>query len=365
MVQLDGFRFFAVSGVMVGHWLTYPYMNRIGPMLASFGVNLFFVLSGFLISQILINSKFNVEKSKLFILKQFYIRRFLRIFPLYYLVVLLGWIFKVPSDNTSFFWFVTYTTNIICGINQGHCGYFTHLWSLAVEEQFYIIFPFIILLILPQKLLQTFLLLIVLAICSRLVIYFILKGSPDMEWASYTLTPCCFDAFGIGAVLAYLKIFSSEQLLRILNRTYVFFGILLFCLGLYFFSLGHPKLNLPLILSYRLTLSIFCFWLIGVGSFSEYKGLTKRILENRVVVYLGKISYGIYVYHHFIPWVLQKLGFDGNNHSLILDALFYFSVTVGLSVASWHLFESPINGLKRFFNYNSMEKVTGYIYAEK
>jgi peptidoglycan/LPS O-acetylase OafA/YrhL len=361
MVQLDGFRFLAVTGVMIGHWMTCPFMNDIGPMFASCGVNLFFVLSGFLITQILIKSKLNVSNSKQFTAKQFYIRRFIRIFPLYYLVIFLGWLLKIPSGQTPFVWFVTYTTNIVVVLKSGDCGYFSHLWSLAVEEQFYLIFPFIVLLVPVRKLLKAFFIVIAVALVSRGICYFLLKNSDKMGWATYTLTPCCFDSFGAGAILAYLKVFSPDYLQKILQKKLLFLGVLVFWIATYYLSKGHPRLILPLVFSYRFTFSVFCFWLIGVGSLSGFKGVVKYILENRVIVYLGRITYGIYVYHHFMPFIFEQIGYDDKTHPLMLNFVLYFSSTILVSSLSWHLFEKPINDLKRFFNYNASGKTKSYI----
>lgn len=367
MPQLDGLRFFAVAGVMVGHWLIYPAMSDVGPILASGGVNLFFVLSGFLITQILIDSKMNMDSSPGFVLQQFYIRRFLRIFPLYYLVLILGWMAKVPSNNTNFAWFFTYTTNVVAAMKQGDCGYFTHLWSLAVEEQFYILFPFVVLLIPVKRLPHAFLTMIALGIVSRAALFFFFRNSPYHGWVTYVSTPCCFDAFGLGAMLAYLKTFNPESLKRRLTKFVPYLVVLVGTIGLYFEVHHYGRFSPLLTTFYRSGLCLFFFWVIGKGSFSAFKGVAKQILENRAIVYLGKISYGLYVYHHFMPFVFEKLGFDPTRHSLAMNAGFYFLAAISISALSWHLFEKPINGLKKYFTYTATEKPaeTRYSYGSK
>src|SRR4051812_27146072 len=112
--QLDGLRFFAIAMVMVAHWLQWRLYN---PFLVSFpfthGVILFFVLSGFLITKILLNHKIETrEKSHSFFLKNFYIRRFLRIFPIYY--GLLFFLFAIDYENTRDLspWLFSYSVNI-------------------------------------------------------------------------------------------------------------------------------------------------------------------------------------------------------------------------------------------------------------
>lgn len=361
MPQLDGLRFFAVAGVMAGHWLTYPAMSDAGPILATCGVDLFFVLSGFLITQILIQSKINAEGSSKFILRQFYIRRFLRIFPLYYLVLIVGWLGHVPSGNTNFAWFLTYTTNIVCAIKHGECGYFTHLWSLAVEEQFYIFFPFVVLLIPTKRLCPAFFIMIALGLASRAAACLLFRQVPDQVWVTYVSTPCCLDAFGIGALLAYLKLFDPEALKRSLTRYLPFVTAAVTALGMYFVVTHLERFNLLLRTFYRFGWCIFFFWVIGKGSLSAYNGVARLILENRVIVYLGKISYGLYVYHHFAPYAFARFHFDATQHSLIFNAALYFVASVGVSAASWQIFEKPINELKKYFTYTAAE--THYSYG--
>ncbi|THU41531.1 acyltransferase [Niastella caeni] len=346
ILQLDGLRFFAVGGVMSGHWLNISYLKNINPFFASAGVNLFFVLSGFLITQILLQVKKNGVSTPL-ALKQFYIRRFLRIFPLYYFVIFAGRLIKIPTSETHFIWFFTYTTNILCTINSGQCGFFTHLWSLAVEEQFYIVFPFVILFVPLRLILKSFYIIIGLAFLSKVFVFFFLR---QYEWASYSLTPCCFDCFGIGSILAFYKIFSPEKLQELLKRKYLFFLFLAIAVGLYTVSFLGSTYTFFSSVFYRLTYSIFCFWLIGVASTTSFKGVFKYILENKIITYLGKISYGIYVYHHFMPYLFSYIGWD-ENHSLLTNSIIYFLTTVLISTLSWFLFEKPINDLKRYFDY--------------
>jgi peptidoglycan/LPS O-acetylase OafA/YrhL len=363
MPQLDGLRFFAVAGVMIGHWLTYSAMTEVGPMLASCGVNLFFVLSGFLITQILIESKLTADRSHGFVLRQFYIRRFLRIFPLYYLVLVLGWMARVPANGTNFAWFFTYTTNIVIALKQGDCGYFSHLWSLAVEEQFYIIFPLVVLLVPYKKLPYAFVTMIVLGPVSRGVLFLLFRNNPLQPWLTYVSTPCCFDAFGIGAMLAYQKTTDAALLKKRLRKFMPFLGVLIGIIGLYFYSTHRPRLWLPISAFYRLGFCVFFFWVIGVASLNAFKGAAKRILENKVIIYLGKISYGIYVYHHFMPYIFEKAGVDQRIPSIAAKAALYFVGTVCISALSWHLFEKPINGLKKYFNYTPAEKPTEISYS--
>ena len=108
------------------------------------GVELFFVLSGFLITRILINSKLQdetLQRGPGHSLKTFFIRRNLRIWPVYYLTIFGLAVVNFQAVRMAFWWLVTYTQNIWIVVNQTWLGAIDHLWSLAVEEQYYIFFP--------------------------------------------------------------------------------------------------------------------------------------------------------------------------------------------------------------------------------
>lgn len=267
-----------------------------------------------------------------------------------FIALLLG----VPDGKENLWWYLTYTTNILTGLNNGHCGYFTHLWSLAVEEQFYIFFPFIVLLVPNKHLFKAFFTILGLAFFSRLLVC--MFGPADSAvWITYTWTPCCMDAFAIGAILAYLKMYHPDRLLRILKMKYLFVLSLIVCIIIFIAQDFKPFYSVWVQLTCRLTFSIFSFWVIGMGSMSLYKGIFKRLISNRVITYLGRITYGIYVYHHFIPFVFGYLGYKADNHTLVSSSLLYFIATIFVSSASWHFFEEPINKLKKYFNYQFSE----------
>ncbi len=149
--QLDGLRFVAVTLVLIDHWtgdaLNFP--------ISYLGVCMFFVLSGFLITRILLQAKEKDEKFARghgFSLKQFYIRRTIRIFPVYYLTIFILYLLNEPPIREKIAWYLTYSTNIYVALKHTWLGSSDHLWSLAVEEQFYLFFPFVVLFIPLRKL---------------------------------------------------------------------------------------------------------------------------------------------------------------------------------------------------------------------
>ena len=337
--QLDGLRFIAVAFVMAGHWVSGNTWRPFFEHLSGCGVNLFFTLSGFLITQILIVNRENESKGPLF--KQFYIRRFLRIFPLYYFVLFVGCVINIPTARNSFLWLVTYTGNIVSSFHPGILGYMGHFWTLAVEEQFYVFFPMFVLL--PRKFnVKSCLLLIAIAILSRAYFYYIFRGTLLVRVAPSSFTTCCFDSFAIGAILAYFRVKYSERLKLILQRSILFIIPFLLCIVFYYLKeKGHPFLST---LFDRTCFCLFCAWLIGIAGTNGFHGIFGRLLNNPVVVYLGKISYGLYAYHYFMPYISEYI-------HLPFVRISYFIITVGLASASWFLYERPINNLKRHFEY--------------
>lgn len=346
MVQIDGLRLIAVASVMFSHWVNIEQLKFVNGIGGSCGVNLFFVLSGFLITGILIKNKLNTNYSRKFLLKQFYIRRFLRIFPLYYLILFIGVVFSIPDAAEYFGWFVTYTFNFISGWLKGVGHYYGHLWSLDVEEQFYIFFPFLILLFPVKHYIKLFVTLIIIAFAARLFPFLLFADIGKAEMIAYAFTPACFDSFALGAILAYLSIFEKDKLKTILNKVPFFIGCLLLSFTLVSYQVYYP--NVVSSVTARFLFSLFSFWLIGRASGREFAGAFGKFLENRTVVYLGKITYGLYVYHHFMPYLFSRL--LGTTDSGPVKLL-YPLATVLIATLSWQFFEKPINKLKDRFEY--------------
>ncbi len=324
-------------------------------VLASTGVNLFFVLSGFLITGILINNKLTDEKNgngHAYSIKQFFIRRTIRIFPIYYVLIFTTFVIDLKPCREIFFWLVTYTSNIYWS-RGGTLGVFGHLWSLAVEEQFYLLFPFFILFIPKRYTLHSLYGLILFAIATRFIAFVMHPDGVE----SYVLMPCCLDSFATGGLLSYWSIFNKEKLVNLLNKKWIFILslslFLVFCIRLHL----NPNGDFYISMFYRFFISIVCFWLIGTATLREFTGGMQLFLENKIVVYLGKISYGLYVYHHFMPYLFASI-IEKTNISLPWPTLhifeypiIYFLLTLLFSVFSWHVLERPINSLKKHFEY--------------
>jgi peptidoglycan/LPS O-acetylase OafA/YrhL len=362
MPQLDALRFFAVTGVMVVHnWRPSSDTPIIGQVdWGELGVKLFFVLSGFLITGILIGGRELAEQQsarRLFVIRQFYIRRFLRIFPVYYAVLAALILANAAQIRQIWPWLFAYATNIYTWHYLAFPATVPHFWTLAVEEQFYLVWPWAML-FLPRRWLLPFLLtLCCLGPAWRLYASF--HYSPSDWSAAYTFTAGVVDFLAIGAVLA-LAVHadrSKEKLQRTLTRLVLPIGAVMY-VSLFWVnrSIDH---HIPLALESTGAALVFC-WLIGSAS-RGFVGVGGRLLELRPIVYLGKISYGIYIFHFLVPLgfaaVATRLSV-GYEDSGFANFVATSLVTIGIAALSWHFFERPINGLKRHFRYESAAEIS-------
>ncbi|TAG60875.1 MAG: acyltransferase, partial [Runella slithyformis] len=190
--------------------------------LGALGVNLFFVLSGFLIARILLTSKdknFGKPNGLKDYLRKFYIRRTIRIFPIYYLSLLGLWLLNDPSMRSDRAWWqVFYASNVYIATKETWFGITDHFWSLAVEEQFYIFFPILIFFIPRRFVVPFFVSLLVASVALRGYWWYIQK-----PWfVSYVSMPTALDAFGLGALMAYAQLYKNALFLKIYsNRLYL------------------------------------------------------------------------------------------------------------------------------------------------
>jgi peptidoglycan/LPS O-acetylase OafA/YrhL len=359
MPQLDGLRFFAVLGVMVLHaWSPreLPWSHALAFEWGRLGVRLFFVLSGFLITGILLDCRVLAEQTSskpLSLIRQFYVRRFLRIFPIYYLVIFVTLASNLPPARDVWIWFVTYTTNIHITLFDTWDGPFGHFWTLAVEEQFYLVWPWLVLFAPRKWLIPVTGVAIVLAPTYRFYAYHAFPFDvAAMDFKAGTLTLGSMDALGAGALLAMLTRsgIRSDTLQKLLRWLILPTGLVLYVLVLGLYQYGIPLAFFTLA---DLTSAMIFVWLVS-GAALGFAGAAGRLLEVRPLLYLGKISYGLYVYHNFAPLVLgptlRQLGIvypvPGFTNFLFSSAL-----TVIVAMLSWHFFELPINNLKRRFEY--------------
>jgi peptidoglycan/LPS O-acetylase OafA/YrhL len=311
------------------------------------GVLLFFVISGFLITGILLGVKGKAAPVE--ILRAFVIRRFLRIFPIYYVALLFAFLLGIEGARTSTGWHLAYLSNWYFVFRSGFGGPLSHLWSLSVEEQFYLVWPWFAL-FLPSRLLGwTIVLMISSGPLSRLLISAAGVSGP----AVYIATPVVLDALGLGCLLAYLS--NRPKLAERVANWALVSGLLL--IGL---QLIERRIVLPAALEFaidRLGWRAVCVWIVYRASLGLGNGLVGRFLRFRPLVYIGTISYGIYLIHNFVLpalWIIER------HYYLHLPVphrpgLGHFFLVAGLSTiaasVSWVLLERPLNRLKDAFPY--------------
>jgi peptidoglycan/LPS O-acetylase OafA/YrhL len=344
--QLDSLRAIAVLLVIVSHWFSNEhFLNRYSAN-GVWGVTLFFVLSGFLIFGILLKSKSKIEAGYSIVdsFKVFYIRRSLRIFPIYYLLLSLLFVFNLASIRDSFWWHFFYASNFYFWIKGAFAGSLSHLWSLAVEEQFYIFCPAAILLV-PRRFLFWVLLLGVFAgFFFRLLI---VSNESNM---GRLLTPGSFDSFFIGGLFAYARSGESQWYRQYLSKQ-KWFVILAFVF------LVIDKLPVFRTLSaaqssaiYLLLISFTFGILINRVSYNVETPFIKQILNNKLLIFVGKISYGMYLFHNFIPFFYGiDLPFFSSEISLYFIQFLRLIVLLSLASISWFFVEKPILKLKNRF----------------
>jgi peptidoglycan/LPS O-acetylase OafA/YrhL len=224
--QLDALRGIAVAAVAYSHWVAPRY--QFGVRWGTVGVTLFFVLSGYLISGILFDCR--AQSDRPFALRSFYARRFLRIFPLYYLVLLILVAVNLPPVRQTIFWHPAYLSNFYFLYHGGWHGPISIFWTLAVEEQFYLFWPAVLLFVPKRAVPWAIAGLFAVGLASRLLLPVFIPEKPLL----IVLPNMSFAAFGIGAFLAYAK--QRPELMKFVPYAAVSFP--LFAVSLWMRSTG-------------------------------------------------------------------------------------------------------------------------------
>lgn len=320
------------------------------------GVDLFLVLSGFLITGILLDSR---ESASYF--RTFYLRRALRIFPLYfaYLFLILVaarrailWISGVDWwSSTNVAWYLTYLLNWKPdhGYNDLYLG---HLWSLAIEEQFYFVWPLIVWLCPPRRLGWLCAAVAVLALGCRIS----LGLSGENVEAIYRVTISRMDALALGALVATGVRYFRPQLDRWAGRV-LFFAVIGLLNVMLWMRSGYW--NDPLMRTAGVSCLSIIFGGVVFRAACSGPGRFERFFSSRILRSLGKYSYAMYVLHS-VPYHLTA---DMVRSLPLVCKYLYFpamtAVAYGLAWISWRLLEQPFLKLKHHFPYAAEEKDAG------
>jgi len=371
LTSLDGLRGIAILAVIAEHTLRlFHPTSALSRLWAAFqesswaGVDLFFVLSGFLITGILLDSR---DDKRYFL--NFYARRTLRIFPLYYAVLVVAILIvpavmgfsKLPELYSRLvanqLWLWTYLQNFVQSSGPHALPGFGHFWSLAVEEQFYWVWPLAVFL-LPRR--HLFRLCITLcAILPLLRLIMILVGERNWAIRQYTFTRVDSLIWGAIAALLIRDIHLAASYRRCAK---VLVGLSTLALGAILLRDGF----IPYEGSETLVVGYSAFGVLF--SALIYRSVTtpgsvSAFLSGKLFRWFGKYSYAIYVFHWpitqaYTALVTKRIPIESPYLSALGCFAFVTLVSSGIAYLSWHLFEKRVLALKRFFEYERPELST-------
>lgn len=342
IAQLDALRAFAVLSVLLTHFWTYPQGATILNRIASFGwvgVDLFFVLSGFLITGILWETK---ERPEYF--KNFYARRALRIFPLYYALIavvflVLPMVTTLPEQLTADRWlYVAYLSNI--ALAAGWQLFLVDItWSLAIEEQFYLLWPAVVWVLTKRRLTAVCIVVIVGALLARTTLFDLI----GWRWA-HMFMPLRMDSFAVGALLALWPMLGRW------SRPAVAVGsIALAVLVL----TGSFDVESRAVNTWGYTLTA----IVSAGIIAM--SMEARWLKQPALLHLGKVSYGVYLLHPLcaagVATAGEVIGIRINQLTgqPIVDGALNFAMLAAatwvVATVSFRIYETPFLRLKRLF----------------
>ncbi len=368
MPTLDGIRGIAILMVVLhniaSHGVEHAsnFVVKIFLLVCDFGwvgVQLFFVLSGFLITGILLDGKGSANQ-----LKNFYIRRSLRIFPLYYvfLVVIFIVLPLLRIDPTWLeqtknyeMWYWLYLINWVQPFaDKLEMG---HLWSLAIEEQFYLLWPMLAVFLHKNTLAYVCLSLIVTAIIFRLLFVTLL---PDIgTTVAYTFTVARYDALAIGALIALTcrnKLWFEYVKERSYAVTVSILSVITILLLIYHEFDPVNGILAPL----NQTLIAILFGLLILFSIEincEKTTIYYRILSSKLLTLFGKYSYAIYIFHlpvkfiWFAGYSLDPMEYNGvlKLYAMIYNFSGVLLISTAMAFLSWNILERHCLGYKRMF----------------
>lgn len=316
--------------------------------IGSLSVTFFFVLSGFLISFLLLKEE--QQHSKVNVLK-FYFKRILKIWPLYFLLTLVGFTYLMYKTGNY-----TFNTSLICYllvlpnfalVSNPLCF---QSWSIGVEEQFYLVWPLIIT---KKRILPIALIIIFSFFIARTIplIYFILHFKCPNIFTNINnfIIENRFDSMAVGAALAYFQFTNQKNYTITSKQKYCFYLLLAGC-----FSASQKFYFGSLHIVFSLLFAAFIF--LQINGVKE-----NSFLEGRVMKYLGKISYGIYMWHvtgiylaiRICNLINTKINYSYFSFNII-QYLFSIVITIIISMISYKIFESYFLRLKT--NFYKIEK---------
>ncbi len=358
--EIDGLRAIAVLAVIFYH----ARINILGyePFKGGFiGVDIFFVISGYLITSIILKELYHKGT---FSFKHFYERRIRRIIPVLLLVTLItlpfGWLYLVPKSLIDYSYSILYSLSFLSNFYFPISGQvygdtdsllkpFLHTWSLSVEEQYYILIP--IFLIIIFKFFRRYLKIILI---SGLIISLLLAeyGSRNFPGFNFYLIPSRGWELLSGSILAYFEIKSGHRSYKkIFIKTLPALGIILIFHSIIFFDdkMYHPSF-------YSISPIIGVCLLIW---FTNKDEVITKILSSKLFVGIGLISYSLYLWHYPLFAFVRITNFAEEN---ILNGLLVGIILIILSILSFHFIEQPARNKKIKFKFIYVPIIFFYVF---
>jgi peptidoglycan/LPS O-acetylase OafA/YrhL len=363
--ELDVLRFCAFLGVFFYHlrphaippellrYTTLPLVSTLARLgsdameAGKFGVDLFFVLSAYLITELLVREK---TKRGFLDVKAFYVRRILRIWPLYFFFIGLACALPVFMAGQVFTWqyvlaFLLLSGNWICALHGFPASVALPLWSVSIEEQFYLLWPQVVRRVSAKRMAEVAIGLLVMASVVRFVL---LAAHTTMQLLWYS-TFTRLDGIAVGILISLVLRGRVPSLSMRVRFLFVFLGLG----GL----MGASELLGSDLIAAPTLLGMLGFPLVGAActllflSVFGFPAERVRMVGWLRLVYLGKISYGLYVYH-FLALLLARSAIGPLRMAIYpVYVLLGFALTVAFSMASYHFLELPFLKLKERFTY--------------
>jgi len=356
MPQLDGVRALCLLSIVIHHWLG-QWIHVDFPF--EVGAFIFFALSGYLITRILLRGRRKICEQGTSLghfLRSFTYRRGLRLAPAYALALVLYAVLGTPDVLQNWVWYVTNSSNLHFSRLAGWPGGADQFWTLAVDQQFYALWPFLVLL-LPQRWLPVAMVLVGLVaplsryLCWLQEPFFVGELADKAPWF---LT----DHLCAGALLAY-----AQEYLRLPSRRVLWTGMigaLTVYLVLRYQMLGVSSHSVWLIWQ-QTSLALFSAALVGLCA-GGFKGCGRWVLEHPVIQYIGTRSYGYYVYHSLVflllgyltPWIFQ---WEATPLTITVRMLLGAVLLVTMAHYSWRFIEQPFLRRKQKHRYSTTKAV--------
>lgn len=343
---IDGLRAIAALSVVLHHGPTLRSIPAFKNYLGWFGVDLFLVLSAFLLSRLL---QLEYTQTRAINVRNFFIRRILRIWPLYFFFVTTSLLYALSTHaidvREAIGWYlahITFTQNIAASVHSySPFPFAAHLWTIALEEQAYLLMPIFIGAYLREPnakwLAKALAAAVLIFVLMRLSVVFLGRQHPYV-WVS----PLRADTFLFGIFLGLCTSIGAEKR-RV--PAIALFAATAFVAGLAIW-IGAPGLSeVAEVIGYPITGAACCLLIFAV----DQSALIAWALGSAPMRHLGRISYGIYVFHYFGLWFAEKVAERFHISASVAQLAIGMLVTLILSEISYHLLERPFLLLKERF----------------